>query len=155
MPAAAMTLPATQRKRANPTLPESCKIPLGVAKIPVPTIRLNTRNAAEITPISRLSEAALACSPSTTYNELVDRTRILCELRKQTNQQHHPPCPHLQTQHRQQQPPSSYRNSSVRSEQPFWTTKTQTQRKSRKVTSKREKDSTGVFTVVLIQRSQR
>jgi len=30
-----------------------------------------------MTPISRLSEAALACSPSTTYNKLVDQSKMI------------------------------------------------------------------------------
>lgn len=33
-----------------------------------------------MTPISRLSEAALACSPITKYNESVDRFKIGCVL---------------------------------------------------------------------------
>lgn len=40
MPAAAMSMPATQMNSANPTLPLSNNMLLGVVKIPVPIIRL-------------------------------------------------------------------------------------------------------------------
>lgn len=60
MPAPAMIIPATQMNRDSPTLPERAKMALGVAKIPVPTIRLKIRKIAEITPICRL--ASLVCT---------------------------------------------------------------------------------------------
>lgn len=51
IPAAAINIPATQMNRANPTLPDRLRIAEGVAKIPVPMIRLKMRNVAEMTPI--------------------------------------------------------------------------------------------------------
>lgn len=51
IPAAAINIPATQMNRANPTLPDRLRMADGVAKIPVPMIRLKMRNVAETTPI--------------------------------------------------------------------------------------------------------
>ena len=49
-------------KRANPTDPESSRMAEGVAKIPVPTIRLKMRKTAEIKPISRRLSLVTYCS---------------------------------------------------------------------------------------------
>lgn len=51
MPAAAISIPATQRNSDKPTLPESSRIPEGVANMPVPIMRLKIKKAAETTPI--------------------------------------------------------------------------------------------------------
>ena len=72
IPAAAISIPATQINRDNPTLPDREKMALGVAKIPVPIIpesplgsflnqavvlslRLKIKNTAEVTPIWRFA----------------------------------------------------------------------------------------------------
>jgi hypothetical protein len=48
MPAAAISMPMTQIIRERPTEPERFTISAGVAKIPVPTMRLKMRKTAEI-----------------------------------------------------------------------------------------------------------
>lgn len=55
IPAAAMSMPTTQIMSERPTLPESEKMADGVAKIPVPIMRLKMRKTAEVTPIWRLA----------------------------------------------------------------------------------------------------
>ena len=56
-------MPATQMKRLRPTLPEREKIVDGVAKMPVPTMRLKMRKKALRTPISRLVSVRVWSKP--------------------------------------------------------------------------------------------
>jgi hypothetical protein len=56
-------MPATQINRDSPTLPEKEKMAEGVAKMPVPIIRLNIKNIADTTPIWRLASRAWKREP--------------------------------------------------------------------------------------------
>lgn len=58
VPAAATDAPRIHMTKATPTLPEERKMTLGVAKMPVPTTRLNMRNITLVVPapITRSSE---------------------------------------------------------------------------------------------------
>jgi len=61
----AISMPATQMNSDRPTLPHSERMALGVAKIPVPMMRLKIRNDAVTTPICRrLSGVSLKTLPS-------------------------------------------------------------------------------------------
>jgi hypothetical protein len=53
MPALVMIIPQTHNIKLRPTEPESWKMALGVANIPVPTMRLKMRKTAEIKPSCR------------------------------------------------------------------------------------------------------
>ena len=56
-------MPITQMKRERPTEPERSTIVVGVAKIPVPTIRLKMRKTAEMKLICRRESLVTYCSP--------------------------------------------------------------------------------------------
>jgi hypothetical protein len=64
IPVPEITMAATQMKRARPTLPLRDRIVLGVAKIPVPTIRLKIKNTALTRPICRRSSVVVYTTSS-------------------------------------------------------------------------------------------
>lgn len=64
MPAPAMSMPMTQMKSERPTEPERLTISAGVAKIPVPTMRLKMRNTAEMKETWRRESEVTYCSPT-------------------------------------------------------------------------------------------
>lgn len=53
-----MNMPASHMKRERPMLPERAKIVPGVAKMPVPMMRLKMRRVAEGIPSCRLASRA-------------------------------------------------------------------------------------------------
>lgn len=67
----AIRVPMAHMNRDSPTLPDRDKIVLGVAKIPVPMIRLKIRNEALTTPICRRSSGVASKTlPSSKRNPL-------------------------------------------------------------------------------------
>lgn len=71
-------MPATQMNRDSPTLPVSSRMELGVAKIPVPMMRLKIRNEALTTPICRRLSGVL-------LKTLLSSAREIQLVRKKNN----------------------------------------------------------------------
>jgi hypothetical protein len=79
MPEKAISIPATHMKRARPTEPERERISEGVAKIPVPTMRLKIRKMAEMVPTwRRLSEVLYSSTASLSMLGTRVCSRLLC-----------------------------------------------------------------------------
>lgn len=85
VPARAMNIPTTHIIKDRPTLPDNCRIVLGVAKIPVPIMRLKMSNEALNTPSCRRSsgEASKTLPSSIEYirrDALTDLPSWICYL---------------------------------------------------------------------------
>ena len=77
VPASAMIVPITHMKRERPTLPDSARMVLGVAKIPVPMTLLKIKKEALTMPIWRRSSGeASKTFPSSGWSDEIQNHRF-------------------------------------------------------------------------------